>query len=294
MHIHKWKQSLHMKNSTNRSLLAETDSSLVRAELERLLSDRRFSGARQMSAFLRYIVSETLDGNGNRIKAYTVGVDALGKADDFDAQSDPSVRVLALRLRKSLEAAYVGEPECHARIVMTVGSYVPEFYKPHTFVSDGDVKELQEQRGAAVAGNARVMSDDSAIASLRNDLPDESHSASKRLTGCGEIVSQSRPVEDFHRQGRRYGSGAANVARMTVVPDSTAKVLRDRFSVIMAVGLLAAVWQVSVNSASAATVSIDLIAPQVTAVSFRQGEPCAGKPLKMSMDTPVVALSKRS
>lgn len=120
-----------MKNLMNQSPLSETDASLIRAELERLLSDRRFSGARQMSAFLRYIVSETLDGNGNRIKAYNVGVDALGKAGDFDAQSDPSVRVLALRLRKSLEAAYADETECHARIVMTVGSYVPEFFKPH-------------------------------------------------------------------------------------------------------------------------------------------------------------------
>ncbi len=278
----------------NQSLLAETDSSLIRAELERLLSDRRFSGARQMSAFLRYVVSETLDGNGNRIKAYTVGVDALGKADDFDAQSDPSVRVLALRLRKSLEAAYVGEPECHARIVMTVGSYVPEFYKPHAVVLDGDTRESQESRGAAVAGNARVMSDDSVSSTLRNDLPDESNSTSRRLTACGGIASQSRLVEDFPRQGRRFGSGAANVARMIVIPDSMTVVLCDRFSVIMAVGLLAAVWQVSVNSASAATVSLDLVAPQVTAVPFSQVEPRTGNPLKNSLEKPVLALSKRS
>ncbi len=171
-----------MKNLTNQSLLTETDTFLIRAELERLLSDRRFSGARQMSAFLRYIVSETLDGNGNRIKAYTVGVDALGKPDDFDAQSDPSVRVLALRLRKSLEAAYADEPECHARIVMTVGSYVPEFYKPHAFVSSGDGTEAFQRAGsAAVSSTARVMSEDNVDTSLLNDSSDESHLSSRGL-----------------------------------------------------------------------------------------------------------------
>ncbi len=283
-----------MKNSTNQTLLAETDSSLIRAELERLLSDRRFSGARQMSAFLRYIVSETLDGNGNRIKAYTVGVDALGKADDFDAQSDPSVRVLALRLRKSLEAAYADEPECHVRIVMTVGSYVPEFYQPHAFVSNSHADVLQEARGAAVASSARVMSGDSAGTPLRNDLPDESQSASRRLTACDDTASQSRLTGDSQRYGRRSGSGETNVARMALMPDFMSAMLRERFSVIMAVALLAAAWQVSVNIASAATVSKEGVAPQVEAMPFSQVEPCAGNLLMNSLDKPVVAWSNRS
>lgn len=107
----------------------ETDKSVVEAELSRLLESRKFSGAPQMSAFLRYIVFQTLDGRGARIKAYTVGVDALGKAHTFDAQSDPSVRVLALRLRKTLAASYEDGGHCYARIVLNVGSYVPEFLK---------------------------------------------------------------------------------------------------------------------------------------------------------------------
>lgn len=133
-----------MTRSTNNSSLAETDSAVIRSELDRLLCDRRFSGARQMSNFLRYIVNETLKGNGSRIKAYTVGVDALGKSDDFDAQADPSVRVLALRLRKTLSAAYEDEAPCFARIVLRVGSYVPEFYKPEAFV-EPDPRRKPEQ-----------------------------------------------------------------------------------------------------------------------------------------------------
>jgi len=108
----------------------ETNRENIEAELERLLKQKRFAGAAQMSAFLRYIVTETLAGNGDRIKAYTVGVDALGKPETFDAQNDPSVRVLALRLRKSLTASYEQDHGVHrARIVLTVGTYVPQFFK---------------------------------------------------------------------------------------------------------------------------------------------------------------------
>lgn len=139
-----------MNSPTNHSSLAETDAAVIRTELHRLLSSRRFSGARQMSAFLRYIVCETLAGNGSRIKAYTVGVDALGKPDDFDAQADPSVRVLALRLRKTLSAAYESSPECAARIVLRVGTYVPEFYKPEAFAEPEAKHVLQSPDHASV------------------------------------------------------------------------------------------------------------------------------------------------
>lgn len=140
-----------MNSSSNNSSLAESDPSVIRAELDRLLADRRFSGARQMSAFLRYIVCETLKGNGSRIKAYTVGVDALGKPDDFDAQADPSVRVLALRLRKTLAAAYEDQNDCLARVVLRVGTYVPEFYKPEAFAEPEAQPVLQQPDHASVS-----------------------------------------------------------------------------------------------------------------------------------------------
>lgn len=99
----------------------------VEMELNRLLQDKRFATAPQMSAFLKYIVTETLAGNQSRIKAYSVGVDALGKPPTFDAQNDPSVRVLALRLRKTLALIYSKAVDNHAVIDLTVGTYVPEF-----------------------------------------------------------------------------------------------------------------------------------------------------------------------
>lgn len=110
----------------------ETDNNAVSDELNRLLAAKRFAGAPMMSAFLRYIVTQKLEGHAIRIKAYTIGVDALGKPDSFDAQLDPSVRVLALRLRKALKSVYETDPTSSVRIDLKVGTYVPEFYKVGT------------------------------------------------------------------------------------------------------------------------------------------------------------------
>jgi|GEM_PF-3291877 hypothetical protein len=99
----------------------------VEFALQRLLEDARIAASPQMTAFICYVVEQTLDDQADRIKAYSVGVDALGKPETFDPQSDASVRVLAARLRKTLER-YNGElPEGAVTISLVRGSYVPEF-----------------------------------------------------------------------------------------------------------------------------------------------------------------------
>jgi len=99
---------------------------VIRA-LEQVLSTPIFQEAPKMSAFLEYVVLKTLDGDSSRIKAYTIAVDALGKPNDFDPQGDPSVRVMAHRLRKALTTHYECPSNHEIEIVMTVGRYVPEF-----------------------------------------------------------------------------------------------------------------------------------------------------------------------
>jgi len=118
-----------MNSELTQTPMIETDGAVIQDELERVLRDKRFASAPQMTAFLRYIVTETLAGHADRIKAFSVGVDALGKPDTFDAQSDPSVRVLALRLRKTLASMYEDSTFCNAIIELRVGTYVPTFYK---------------------------------------------------------------------------------------------------------------------------------------------------------------------
>lgn len=59
-----------------------------------------------MRRLLYYIISESVAGRGSLIKSYTVAVDGLGRAEDFDAQQDSYPRVQVGRLRKALEVYY--------------------------------------------------------------------------------------------------------------------------------------------------------------------------------------------
>ena len=102
----------------------------IEAALERVLAARPLDAAPQAAAMLRHVVGETLAGRGAAIKAYSIGVDALGRPKDFDPQTDPGVRVLARSLRQSLTEYYAGEGASDpVRIELPTGRYEPKFVR---------------------------------------------------------------------------------------------------------------------------------------------------------------------
>ena len=94
---------------TGDSARSKPSPSEVRAELDRILASRCFQQAGRASDFLRFVVEQTLDGAGQRLKGYTIGVEVFGRPADFDAQSDALVRVEAGRLRRRLVEYYAKE-----------------------------------------------------------------------------------------------------------------------------------------------------------------------------------------
>ena len=120
----------------------------VEAELARALADVRLRNAPQMSAFLRHVVERTLSGEGARVKAYTIGVEALGKHPGFDPQTDPSVRVLAKRVRDALDDHNARAGRQDVRIVLRPGSYRPRFELREAAASgtDADRSAFVERR----------------------------------------------------------------------------------------------------------------------------------------------------
>jgi hypothetical protein len=100
----------------------------VRAALGSMAASEAFRGSPQLISFLRYVVEATLRGEQDRIKGYTIAVEALGRGDDFDPQDDPIVRVEAMRLRRAIQKYYAnGGKDEPLQIDLTVGSYVPVF-----------------------------------------------------------------------------------------------------------------------------------------------------------------------
>ncbi|MGZ2380658.1 adenylate cyclase [Rhizobium leguminosarum] len=99
----------------------------IRDQLERVVSSPEFPGVGRAAAFLRYVVSETLEDRGNRIKAYSIAIEVFGRDTGF-TQDDPVVRIEAGRLRRSLERYYlVAGQHDPVRIDIPKGGYIPTF-----------------------------------------------------------------------------------------------------------------------------------------------------------------------
>lgn len=111
------------------------------SELDHVLRDRSFVKSPTLSKLLAYLVFETLNGNGDKLKSYTVAVDCLGKEADFDPQTDSYPRVQTMRLRKLLESFYAKHtPQNELCLYMIAGSHrvrmgqletaYPELFRP--------------------------------------------------------------------------------------------------------------------------------------------------------------------
>jgi TolB-like protein len=117
-----------MASPENRDLAAEPSADEVRAQLAAMLLRAEFSASARNRRFLSYVIDETLQGRGCRIKAYTIALAVFDRDQNFDPLVDPIVRIEASRLRRAIEHYYltVGKGD-HVRIDMPKGSYVPKF-----------------------------------------------------------------------------------------------------------------------------------------------------------------------
>jgi eukaryotic-like serine/threonine-protein kinase len=123
----------------------------VLQQLERVLSSAVFRRAERSSALLRFIVEQTLDGQAERLKEYTLGAEALGRGESFDPRTDPVVRAEASRLRTRLEQYYEttggSDP---VLLTLPKGTYVPQFGpKPAATEATASAPPQEPQVGAS-------------------------------------------------------------------------------------------------------------------------------------------------
>ncbi len=108
--------------------MASISSDRVKAQLDRILSSAEFRSGERLGQFLRYVVEQSLKGQSDRIKQYSVAVEAFGYGTDFDPQSNPIVRMEARRLRRALDLYYLTHGnEDPIRVDIPKGSYIPVF-----------------------------------------------------------------------------------------------------------------------------------------------------------------------
>nr|WP_261331436.1 adenylate cyclase [Rhizobium leguminosarum] len=99
-----------------------------REQLSRIQKSADFRATERDHRFLDYVVGESLSGRGERIKAYSVAVEVFGRDSTFDPQNDPTVRIAARHLRRSLEHYYLTGGKADP-VVLSIpkGGYIPVF-----------------------------------------------------------------------------------------------------------------------------------------------------------------------
>ena len=103
-------------------------SESVIRQLEKMSSSQTFSGSERSSKLLQFIVKQTISGNSDQLKEYTLGSKPLGRGDNFDPRTDPIVRAEASRLRSRLALYYGTEGQADLLVIsLPKGSYVPVF-----------------------------------------------------------------------------------------------------------------------------------------------------------------------
>jgi tetratricopeptide (TPR) repeat protein len=105
----------------------------IRQELQRVLDSEVFRSSPLLGKFLEFVVQESLAGNDNQLKEYTIGKQVLGKNGNYDPRHDASVRIHAVRLRKLLKEYYQGEgSSAPLQIAVPKGTYRPAFLNAST------------------------------------------------------------------------------------------------------------------------------------------------------------------
>jgi hypothetical protein len=97
-------------------------------QVRRILRSATFRNASTLQQLLTYLASKSAAGTGETPKEYTIGLEALGRKEDFDPKIDPIVRVQSHRLRTKLREYYAVEGSQDPILIqIPKGHYLPTF-----------------------------------------------------------------------------------------------------------------------------------------------------------------------
>lgn len=108
----------------------------------------------RLPALLRYLVSEELAGRGDRLKAYAIATEVLGRTSSFDPSQDSIVRVEVARLRRALDYYYATEGREEAlKITIPRGGYRPVIGGE---AGAGDVLDVEDGEDASAPATQAI------------------------------------------------------------------------------------------------------------------------------------------
>ncbi|HET7335621.1 MAG TPA: hypothetical protein VFI93_10925 [Rhizomicrobium sp.] len=120
---------------------ADIGETEIRAAFARVAASTSFSGSPRLQEFLRYVVTETLAGRGDRLKGLSIAEAVYSKDVVAEPESDSAVRAEGTRLRRALNDYYSGAGADDPVIIeMPRGGYMPLFVRrtDHQGASDAE------------------------------------------------------------------------------------------------------------------------------------------------------------
>ncbi len=103
---------------------------LIMQQLASICESAGFANSTRLRSFLRYTVEQTIEGHGEALKEYAIGVEVYGRKDSYDPGQDSIVRTEARRLRNKLREYYEKDGhDTEVFIYFRLGSYRPSFRK---------------------------------------------------------------------------------------------------------------------------------------------------------------------
>lgn len=158
----------------------------VREELSRVLASDDFDASDLVRRFLAYVVNETLCGRSDQIETSTVARSVFARGDSFNEEVDPIVKIVAARLRRSLDRYYLGRGRNdRLRILLRSDTCVPVFDTTHA--SSCRQRDARHGTTGAISSSLLVRScADGAVQTTRQGYG-EAGAAKCPICGCPAI-----------------------------------------------------------------------------------------------------------
>ncbi len=98
-----------MSNAVNALQTNGIDPAAARAQVDRVVASKTFESSEVHRRLLHYLCDKSLSGEADRLKEYTIGLEAFGKPESYDPNRDSIVRLQVGRLRQKLAVYYQSE-----------------------------------------------------------------------------------------------------------------------------------------------------------------------------------------